>query len=813
MLMFLQDLRHGVRMLVKSPGFALIATLSIAIGVGANATIFSAVDAILTRPLPVPRPHEVVTVSATTPDDAAHNQGMSYPDYVDLRDGARSFEGLVAYRGVLTGLSTRGDEPAQRTFGMAVSGNLFGAMEVQPALGRFFLPDEDRVAGRDPVLVLDHAAWAQSGSDPSIVGRRLRLGNVDFTVVGVAPAAFSGVDAYDHPAFYVPLAMLPAIQSSPADDLTRRDLRTLRVKGRLKPDVTLTQARLNVQQIATDLARSYPDTNRGVGLTVRTELDARRAANADLLWLPMVAMLTLAVLLVGCANVTGLLASRAPVRMKEMALRLAIGAGRLRLIRQLVTESLLIASAGAILGLALGYVGILAFQQIEPNSDIPLKITYELNGRVVMFGLGIAVLSAVASSLIPAWQITRLDLIGTIKNATAPPRSRQWGRQALVCGQVALSLLLVTVAATVYRAFSVEMGQGPGFRTERILMMTFDPQLARYDDARTRDFYRLLKDRAMALPGVVSVALTTSVPMGNPNASAIVPEGVVLPAGRDGLLVRSAAVDEGYFDTMDIAIIAGRGVEAGDSDTAPRVAVVNDTFAARYWPNQTAVGKRLRLKEQEGWIEIVGVAETTKYSGVSEAPTPFLYVPWMQHRRPQSTLLVHSDVESAAMAAPTRNLLGEIGPQVPVFNVRTMEDFYLAMSVRPHNLLLSFVAGLGLMGLTLALIGLYGIVAYAVSRRTREIGIRMAVGAAPGSVVRMVLRRGLWLTIAGIVAGTIGSAGIAGFLRAAFPSVQRVDGWTYLLVIPILFAVTLLAAYIPARRAARVDPLLALRAE
>jgi hypothetical protein len=301
--------------------------------------------------------------------------------------------------------------------------------------------------------------------------------------------------------------------------------------------------------------------------------------------------------------------------------------------------------------------------------------------------------------------------------------------------------------------------------------------------------------------------------MGNPQASAVVPEGFDFPRGQNDVLVRSAVVDEGYFETMNIAIVAGRGVGLSDIDTAPRVAVVNAAFAARYWPNQPAIGERLRLAGEDAWIEVVGVAATTKYRGVSEAPTPFLYLPWRQHDPADGTLLVHTDADATALVGPIRSVLDDVGSDVAVFGTRTMEDFYLAMSVRPHNLLLSFVATMGMMGLALAFIGLYGLVAYAVSQRTREIGIRMAVGAEQSSVVRMMLRRGLWLTLCGVALGVVGSAGTAGFLRAAIPSVQRIDGWTHLVVVPVLFAITLLAAYIPARRAARVDPLLALRAE
>ena len=818
-----QDLRHGARRLAKNPSFALVAIVSIAIGVGANAAMFSLADTLVLRPLSVPEADEIVTVTSVEPRSGfapPTSAALSYPDYVDVRGQARSFSSLVAYQLVVASVTNRPDQPAQRKFGMAVSGNLFDTLRVQPALGRAIGIEEDRVAGQSPVVVLDHEAWQNEfAGDAGIVGRTIAVGSASMTVIGVMPRGFSGPDQWILPAYYIPIAMLPRVQGIRADALTARGIRDFAVKGRLVPGVSVTQASEEVRLIGETLARSYPDTNRNRGLAARTEFDARVDARPQLaVAAAMLITLALAVLLVACANLAGLLASRAPARAREMALRLAIGAGQPRLIRQLLVESVLIAAGGAAAGLLVGYGVIAILQRLEIPTDVPLKLTFALDQRVFVVGVAVAALSALSSSLVPAWQATRVDLVTSLKNQSVadPRRTRLWGRNVLVAAQVAFSLVLLTVAVFLYRGFEAELGHGPGFRTDRILTMAFQPGLAGYDAERAEAFYRRLKELARALPGVQSVALTTSIPMDaiSIENSPLAPEGFQFPGDDQFVRVRSARVDEDYFAALDIPILAGRPFGATDTARTPRVAVVNETFAARYWPGQSAIGRRFRLTEGDRpWVEIVGVAATHKYRAVSEAPTEFVYYPRVQQPATMSTILVAADRDPVALAAPLRESVRTIDPNMPVYDVRTMDDLYAGSAVGLTRLLVQTVAGMGSMALAMAIIGLYGLVAYSVSRRTREIGIRVAVGAHPSSVLRMVLRHGLLLAIGGILAGSLGSVAIRGLLQAAFPfpNASHLGPVTYLVVVPTLLAVTLFAAYVPARRASRIDPLMALR--
>jgi predicted permease len=820
---FLQDLKHGTRMLVKNPGFTLVAVASIAIGVGANAAMFSLADGLVLRPLQVPRAGEIVAVSAIAPraESFASTRLLSYPDYRDLRDRAQSFDGLLAYRVEVASFATSREQPAQSRLGLVVSGNFFDVLQLQPALGRFFRPDEDQVPGRDAVIVLAHETWAdQFGSDPGVVGRQIRLAGLDFTVIGVAPASFSGMHLALPPVYYVPIAMSPRLPGSPPEVLERRQARALDIRGRLKPGVSLEQAREETSLIARALEESYPDTNRSYGLLVRTSFDARleeRGQSAPTAFMLMT--LAFAVLLVACANVAGLLMSRAPVRERELALRLAIGGGRLRVTRQLITESFILAAGGAAAGLALGYGGVAFFQRLPLVSDIGVRLTFELDRRVIVVGIVLAALSALLSSLVPAWRATHTsDLAQALRHgrASLQRQSRLWGRNGLVAGQVALSLMLLTVTVFLFRAFEAELSR-PGFRTEQMLLASFEPSLARYDPARTESFYIQIKDRARALPGVTSVGMSSVMPLNQDyrDPVVIVPDGFQLPAGTENVIVLSSRIDEGYLDAMSISVAAGRGIQSNDTANTPRVALVNEAMAARYWPGQNAIGKRVRLVSREGqpWAEVVGVTSNSKYNWIGEAPTPWMYLAQRQDIGVRTTLVIALSGASASVAPALRSIVQEIDPNMPITSVRTMEDFYLGNATGIVRTLTAVTGTMGLLGLVLALVGLYGLVAYAVARRTREIGIRMAVGAQSSSVLRMVLRHGLVLSASGVALGVIGSIAAGSLLRAIFPAATAIDIGTFLLVVPLLVAVTLFAAYLPARRAARIDPLVALRQE
>jgi predicted permease len=819
-----QDLRYGVRTLAASPGFTIVAVLSLAIGIGANCAIFSFADALLLRPLPVPRPGEVFSVGLLSSVEAfgASSLRSSYRDYLDIRERSSSFEGLAAFDYVTAGFAVDATRSPKLKLGMRASGNLMSVMHITPTLGRSFRPEEDQVPDRDAVVVLGNRLWEDEfGSDPGVLGRRVRINGYEFTVIGVAPSEFTGLDQYVRADFFVPLMMSSRLVSDPKiASLEARDARNLDLKGRLRSGVTQAAAQAELTTIAADLARAYPDTNKNRRIAIRTELQARMAQDPpDATLAAMLSTLALAVLFVACANVAGLLTSRAPARAKEMALRLAIGAGRGRLVRQLITESLLLALAGGIVGLGIGYAGMTLFRQIEIPSDLPIVLGFRMDRRALIFSLIVSVASAVLFGLVPAIQATRTDLTAVMKagDSVAPGRRRRWGRPLLVGGQVAVSVVLLVVALFMYRGFRGELAKGPGYRTDHLVMMTFDPGLVRYNRAQSAQFFEQVAERARAVPGVKTVAMATSVPMNNDvGAVTVVPEGYQFPAGKDSATILSADVDEHYFDALALTILEGRNFRREDGPDAPRVAIVNEQFAQHYWPGQDPIGKRVQLLRgaDKPWVQVVGLAKTSKYVFIAEPPTEFVFFPYRQRQALQMVMIAESSGDAAALAAPLREVVRGLDPNLPIYNVRTMEALYRMRTTSIFRVLITTIVGLGAMGLALALVGLYGLIAYAVSRRTREIGIRMAIGADRMAVLRMVLRQGLLLSVAGLVVGLVGSVGAGILLRAAFATIHSErDPMAIVMVIPIVLAVTFVAAYLPARRAARVNPVEALRYE
>jgi len=822
-----QDLRYGFRALARAPAFTIIAVLSLAIGVGANCAIFSFADALLLRPLPVARPGEVMTVGSTVNLEAFGVSGLasSYRDYVDIRDRAKSYQGLVAYSYVTAGFASRPGAIPSLKLGVLASGNMFRVMGIEPALGRTFGDEEDRVPGRDAVVVLGHGLWEQQfGSDATVLGRRVDIDGHPFTVIGVAPSEFTGLNQYVRADFFVPLMMSPQLLTDPkAASLEARDARNLTLKGRLAPGVSQAMAQAELTTIGADLGRAYPDTNKNRRWGVRTQLQARVAQSPpDAMLVAMLSTLALAVLLVACANVAGLLTSRAPVRARELAMRLAIGAGRLRLVRQLMTESLLLALAGGVAGLGVGYAGMILFRQIELPTDLPILLSFRMDHRALVFSLAVSVLSAVLFGLLPAIQASRADLTDVIKagDSVAPRRRRRrrWGRAVLVGGQVAVSVVLLSVALFMYRGFRSQLVAGPGYRTDHLLTMTFDTSLVRYTDAQSARFFQEVADRAREVPGVVRVTMASSVPMASSGANfeTVAPEGFRFPVGKENATVLAPRVDEHYFDALGLTILEGRGFRVEDAGDAPKVAIVNEEFARHYWPNQDPIGKRIRLVNRDGaWAQVVGLAKTSKYLFIAEPPTECVYFPYRQLRVDEMVMLVQSAGDPASLAGPLRAMVHRLDVNLPIYDVRTMAEMYEMRATRIFNVLITTVGALGLMGLALALVGLYGLVAYAASRRTREIGIRMAIGADETAVLRMVLRHGLALSVVGLVLGLAATVGAGRLLAAAFPmgGGNQEDVGALLIVIPVVIAVTFLAAYVPARRASRVGPMQALRHE
>jgi macrolide transport system ATP-binding/permease protein len=820
-----QDVKYGGRMLVASPVFTIVSVLSLAVGIGANSAVFSFADALLLRPLPVARPGEVLTVGSTATLDALNASALvsSYPEYLDVRDNSQSFAGLAAFSNVTVGFTTDPKAQPKLKLGMLVSDNLFSLMEVEPAIGRTFTAEEHRVPGRDAVIVLGHTLWVQEfGSDSAILGRTVGLNGHDFTVIGVAPPSFTGMNQFVRSDFFVPLMMSSRLLSDPrTGSLQARDARNLTLKGRLNAGVSQAQAQTELTGIATNLQRAYPETNRNRGLVVRTELQARMAQSPpDAMLVAMLSTLAFAVLLVACANVAGLLTSRAPARAREMALRLAVGAKRGRLVAQLVTESVIVAMLGGVLGLAIGYAGMMLFRQIQLPTDLPIMLSFEMDRRALIFSLIVSVASAVLFGLLPAIQATRADLTALMKagDATAPTRRRRWGRALLVGGQVAVSVVLLVVATFMYRGFREQIADGPGFRTDHLLMMGFDTTLMRYTNAQSEQFFQQLGERVRALPGVVNATMTTALPMSNDSLDfvTVAPEGFQFPEGRENVTVLSSRIDERYFDTFAVPLVKGRNFSVDDDLDAPRVGIVNEQFARHYWPDQDPIGKRFQLNDDaKTWVEIVGVARTAKYLFIAEPPTDFVYLPYRQRTTQRMILVAQSAGEASALTGALREVVRSLDPNQPIFNVRTMEGFYRMRALAIFNVLITVVGSMGLMGLGLAIVGLYGLVAYAATRRTREIGIRMAIGADRSTVLRLVLRQGMVLALAGLVVGLVGSVGAGILLAAAFPQggEERTDVLALAIVTAVVLAVTFLAAYIPATRAAGINPVQALRHE
>src|SRR5580704_2918453 len=634
-----QDLSHGCRMLAKNPTFTLVAVISLAIGIGANCAMYSWADALLLRPLPVSRPGEVISIGTKVSLAGFTSLVNSYPDFRDLRDRTGSFDNLTAFTGITIGFATKPDALPQMKYGALVTGNLFTAMGVEPEFGRSFRPDEDQIPGRDAVVILDHSLWEQQfAADRSVLGRKVRLNGVEFTVIGVAPDRFTGMIQMIRPAFYVPLMMYPRLSANPKA-LESRVMRNLDVKGRLKPGVSMGQAQAELTTLARNLQRTYPDTNKNQDMVVRTELETRIDQDPiDAALSAMLLMLSAAVLLVACINVASLLTSRAPARAKEMALRLAIGAGRTRLVRQLITESLLVALAGGVLGVGVGYLGVMVFRQIQIPTDLPITLSFQLNPRVLLFSLTVAVFSVLLFGLIPALQTTRVDLASTMKtgDTAASGRRRLWGRGFLVGCQVAVSLILLTISVFMYHGFRRELASNQGFRKDHLLMMSFDPSLVHYSDAQTQQFYKQLVERTRSAPGVRAVALASSVPMSpEADAAAVVPEGYQFPTGKDNATVFANRVDENFFETMGVSLVRGRGFRETDSSDTPRVAVVNEQFEQHYWPGEDARGKRRRVQYAKNpnspWVQILGITKTGKYLWIAEPPTVFLYLPYRQN--------------------------------------------------------------------------------------------------------------------------------------------------------------------------------------
>jgi putative ABC transport system permease protein len=814
--MLFKEIRQAIRLLLNNPGFTAIAALSLALGIGANSAIFSLADAILLRPLPIPQPSHVLNLRTATPSTPL--DGVSFPEYRDIRDKNQSLAGLVAFQFTTVGFAATPKALPQMRMGQMVSDNFFKVLDVQPALGRAFLADEGKVPGRDAIAILSYHFWeTEFGRDPSAIGRTVRMNGINFTIVGVMPPDFTGIDQWVRPYFYVPLSMAPRLITSDPNVLEQRDNRMFNAKGRLKPGVSRETAQAELTGIGKNLEKAYPEANRNRSVLLRTEFEDRVQQDPSDSYLVMMLMALVGlVLIIACANVANLLLARSQARSREIAIRLAIGAGRLRLLRQLLIESLLLAMSGCVLGLGFAYAGIRFLQTLKVPTDIPVVIAPQLDQRVLLYSLIAAVLSALVFGIAPAWQALKTDLVPALRSAglTASARRRTIGRNALVVSQVALSLVLLVATGMLLDGFRKVLVMNPGYRIDHIMTMDFDTSLVPASEA-THEFYRNLIDRARALPGVKSATLSFVVPLApNQSNQTVIPEGFQFPKGQESAQVLQNAIDERYFDVMQTPILRGRAFTTNDKADSTRVAIVNEEFAKKYWPNQDAVGKKIRLEDAKGpQFQIVGVAKTAKYIFVAEPPQPFVYFPFTQHPQTSMSILVETYGDPAAITAPIREVVRSLNPDQPIYNARTLANFYDQRAIAVFLMILQLVAAMGTLGLALAVVGLYGLIAYSVSRRTQEIGIRMALGAQRSDVAALILRQGFVLAIIGIAIGFAASIAVRGILAQGLIGLGTLSP-AVLAIVPVgLLLVTMAACYLPAHRASQIDPLRALRWE
>jgi predicted permease len=818
-----QDLKYAARSLRRTPAFAAAAIITLALGIGANTAMFGVADATALRPPDVPRPAEIVRVFSSTPE-APYGE-VSYPDYLDFRASATTVLGLVAYEPADFALAKTRDQPAQYLGGWAVSANLFSVLDVEPRLGRGFRADDERTQAR--VAVISHRLWVRDfASTPSVVGTHVLLSGIDFTIVGVAPQAFTSTDLYFHPDVFIPLSALRSVMPSvPANVLDDRSNPWLTVLGRLRQRTSASQATSEFAVLASGLQNRYPDTNRRRTALVLPELTARARLDSGgvqgaLILMGLVGLL----LLLACANVANLMLSRGASRSRELALRAAVGATRRRLVAQLMTESLFLAICGGAMGLLVAEWtrAYLSAVLIIPSA-LPLSIDLRLDSRVLLFAAAMSLATGVLFGITPALHSARGGLSTWLKQrGEASAKGGLTIRSTLVGLQVAICVVVLASAGLLIRAFLAAQQVDPGFRSDHVLLVSFNPGLVRYDATPARRFYEQLVERTRALPGVVSVGLTRYVPLGVTNGSvAVMVDGARMPGRRDRINVAETSVDDGYWAVMRTPIVRGRAFNAGDTTSSPRVAIVNQTMARLYWPGQDPIGKTVRMPDvptpngsQPMVMEVVGVARDGKYWQLAESAQPFIYRPFSQGRRVAMTMVVLTRDEPAALASAVRKAAASVDPSVPMFDVQALDNLFRSRALLPSRIMSQLVTAIGVLGLLLASVGLYGVIAFLSTRRTREIGVRMAVGASPAGVLRMVLWQATGLLLPGLALGVVLAALLTPLLGSpAFDFVSPYDPLVMTLAPLVTAAVALLGAALPAIRASQTDPTTALRSE
>jgi predicted permease len=808
-----QDLRFGARMLRKRPGFTLIAVVTLALGIGANTAIFTVINAALLRPLPYPGAEQIV-VASTIRRDTLEVRSTSYPDFVDWRDQNTVFERFAA-RASTSFTLTGSDEP-ERVSGELVSADYFPLLGVRATFGRTFLPEEDHTPDTHRVALVGYGLWQRRfGGNPELVGQTIQLNEGNYTVVGILPEGFRGLS--DQAEIWLPMMMVSSIRSAGLEERAQRWLSTV---ARLKPGVTLAQAQTEMDAITSRLEQAYPDANnnRGVRLTL---LHERFFGSLQLtLWILLGAVGC--VLLVACANVANLQLQRAAGRASEIAIRLALGATPRRLIRQLLTESLLLALIGGALGVLLAWWSVGFLIKLSPVT-FPSFVKLTLDAPVLGFSLLISVLTGALCGLAPALQAARPALTETLK-AGGRNVSGGLGRNrllnSLVVSEIALALTLLIGAGLMIRSLQRLQAVDPGFDSERLLMMRVSLPTQRYRPDQIAAFSQQLHERLQTLPGAQSVALSSDLPLSSStSAGPMELEGQPATSADGEIRMYRHRVTPGFFKTLGIPLVKGRDFTAGDNAQAPGVVIISEAMARRYWPHEDPIGKRLREDSQGSpapapWLSIVGVAREVKYRGLPQNPNadPDVYFPLLQAPNRDLFLAVRNGVEPYGLVAAVRDALHRLDPDLPAYSVTTMAE-QVANQTRQSRFSAWLLGILSALALVLAAVGIYSVMAYAVEQRSREIGIRLALGARAGDVLKMVLGQGMRLALLGVGLGLSAALALTQLMKRLLFGVVAADPLTYAAIALLLTLVALFACYVPARRATKVDPMIALRSE
>jgi putative ABC transport system permease protein len=810
-----QDLRYGVRMLLKNPGFTVIAVLTLALGIGANTAIFSIVNATLLRPLPYKNPDQIVMIWGTNPGGYGWRgkTGFSAPSFLDYQQQNRVFERMATFNGV--GFTLTGAGRPENIRGGMVTAEFFDVLAVQPILGRAFLPEEAQT-GRDHVAVLNYSLWQRRfGLDPNIIGQTIQLDATPYTIIGVLPQGFDFTipDYFKSRDLWVP-NVLPR-------DNSERGHKYLIVIARLKPEVTLSRAEPEMRAITERLAREYPGQMTGFGVKL-TPLHEQFVEDTRLVLLLLFGAVGF-VLLIACANVANLQLARASTRQKEIAIRAALGASRVRLLRQLLTESVLLALIGGALGILVTSLGIRLVTGLGP-AGVPQETVVTLDSTVLAYSLSLSLITGILFGLAPALHATPKRLSESLKEGGRNSTANESGlrlRKLLTVSQVALSLILLIGAGLLIRSFVGLLQVNPGFETKSILTARFDlPKYSYREATKQAAFYTQIMERIKALPGVIAVGTTDELPptMGRHTNTFSIEGRAPIDQSNQSLAVQDRLVSADYFRAMGIPLIAGRVFSGADDGSATPVALINQAFARRFFPNENPIGQHLRFGSANPWITIVGIVGDVRGFGLDKQPNSEIYLPYQQQRflpynpLPNMHLVVRAAGDPSGIAAAALGSVRELDKDLPLPQARTMETAIAAsIAERRSNMLLLGI--FALIALILAAVGIYGVISYSVAQRTQEIGIRIALGARSLDVITLVLRDGMRLVLLGIAIGLAGAFALTRWMSSLLFEISATDPLTFAVIALLVALVALLACIVPARRATKVDPMIALRHE